>query len=139
MINESNKLKEKKFSYIVNCNHFASKELDKEGFYCGRMISASKSSYHKKYPNNEIYFNGNIFIIEEQKIQHGFDETSCNLLIKIFYGDLDATRDIKKLQKIANKLKSDFYILREYDGRFNYDLNANNVKDLAAKIINCEK
>lgn len=69
----------------------------------GRMISASKSGYRERYPENEVYFNANVFILGEGKV---------------FYGDLDITRDQESLQNIAKTIGKDLYILRELDGRF---------------------
>lgn len=55
------------------------------------------------FPDNEVYFNANIFVLGEGKI---------------WYGDLDVTKDIEALQKVASRIGSDLYILREMDGRF---------------------
>lgn len=44
----------------------------------GRMISASKSGYQLRHPNNIVIFNANIAIV-------GYN--------KIWYGDLDLTAD----------------------------------------------
>lgn len=82
--------------------------IDK-GFIPGRLIAASKSSYRSKFPDNEVYFNANIFVLGEGKI---------------WYGDLDITRDYKTLEEIASLLKKDLFILSEMDGRFgNEDLS----------------
>lgn len=86
------------------------KEIDeifrKHQLYYSRMISFSKSFYRENFPNNEVYFNANIFIIDKKKAH------------KIWYGDLDLTIDEKVLKKIAKEIKYDLYILREMDGRF---------------------
>jgi hypothetical protein len=55
------------------------------------------------FPDNEVYFNANIFVLGEGKI---------------WYGDLDVTKDIEALQNVASRIGSDLYILREMDGRF---------------------
>lgn len=68
----------------------------------GRMISGSKSFYTKKHPNNFVLFNANLCVSEG----------------KIWYGDLDVTKDKKKLIKIAKKAKETIYVLSEMDGRF---------------------
>lgn len=79
-----------------------------KGFIPGRLIAASKSSYRSKFPDNEVYFNANIFVLGEGKIWHG---------------DLDITRDFDTLKEIASLLDEDLFILREMDGRFeNEDL-----------------
>jgi len=74
-----------------------------EGLDIGRMISYSKSGYREKYPDNEVYFNANIFVLGEGKI---------------WYGDIDVTRERESLQNIANEMGKDLFILRELDGRF---------------------
>lgn len=56
-----------------------------------------------KFPENEVYFNANIFVLGEGKI---------------WYGDLDVTKDMDRLENIAKELGKDLYILREMDGRF---------------------
>lgn len=73
------------------------------GLTNGRMISATKSGYMKNNPDNEVYFNANVFILGEGKI---------------WYGDLDLTKDIEKLQSVASQLGTNLYVLREKDGRF---------------------
>ena len=81
----------------------------KKGFMPGRLISGSKSWYRSQFPDNEVYFNANIFIPGEGKI---------------WYGDLDITRDYETLEEIASLLKEDLFILSEMDGRFeNEDLS----------------
>lgn len=69
----------------------------------GRMISRSKLTYRERNPDNEVYFNANIFILCEGKV---------------FYGDLDVTKDREVLETIAKTIDKDLYILREMDGRF---------------------
>jgi hypothetical protein len=74
------------------------------------MISYSKSTYRRKYPDNEVYFNANIFVLGEGKV---------------WLGDLDVTKDREILQKIATEIGKDLYIVRELDGRFENE----NLKD----------
>ena len=73
------------------------------GFINSRMITASKSSYRKAYPNNQIVFNANI-ITEKSG--------------KVWYGDLDITKDKDMLKKIASELGETLYVLYEMDCRF---------------------
>jgi hypothetical protein len=73
------------------------------GLISGRMISSSKSSYIEKFPENEVYFNANIFVLGEGKV---------------WYGDLDLTKDGDILKNIASSSGKDLYVLRELDGRF---------------------
>jgi hypothetical protein len=80
------------------------KEIFEEiGFGIGRMISYSKSAYRDKFPDNEVYFNSNIFVLGEGKI---------------WYGDIDVTKEREKLENIAREIGKDLYILSEMDGRF---------------------
>ena len=73
-----------------------------EGLNFGRMLSGSKSGYMNANPNNEVYFNANIFTRNE----------------KIWFGDIDITIDRDKLQTIADAMGTKLYVLREMDGRF---------------------
>lgn len=85
------------------------KIFENNGFMLGRMISYSKSGYRDRFPENEVYFNSNIFLLGEGKI---------------WYGDLDVTKDREILENIAREIGKDLYILREMDGRFeNENLN----------------
>ena len=74
-----------------------------KGFISGRMISGSKSGYRQKYPDNEVYFNANIFVLGEGKV---------------WWGDLDITKDREMLEEISIACGKKLYILRELDGRF---------------------
>jgi hypothetical protein len=79
-----------------------------ENLVTGRLLSYSKSSYREKNPDNEVYFNANIFVLGEGKV---------------WYGDIDVTKDREKLERIAKTSGNDLFILRELDGRFeNEDL-----------------
>jgi hypothetical protein len=79
-----------------------------ENLVTGRLLSYSKSSYREKNPGNEVYFNANIFVLGEGKV---------------WYGDIDVTKDREKLERIAKTSGNDLFILREMDGRFeNEDL-----------------
>jgi hypothetical protein len=78
-------------------------EISNVGLIPGRMISHSKSRYLDKHPDNEVYFNANIFTLNEGKI---------------WYGDLDLTLDEKFLNQAAKSIGKSLYVLKEYDGRF---------------------
>ena len=69
----------------------------------GRMISGSKSFYSAAHPKNVVVFNANLCTKT-----HG----------KIWYGDIDVTRDGEKLKEAAKLLGEDVYVLYEMDGRF---------------------
>ena len=69
----------------------------------GRLLSMSKSTYRNQFPDNKVYFNANIFLLGEGKV---------------WFGDIDITRDIDVLESISAELGKDLYVLRESDGRF---------------------
>lgn len=69
----------------------------------GRCISYSKLGYTRQYPHNLVVFNANV-CTKNQK--------------KIWYGDLDITKDREKLRELAGALGEDVYVLREMDARF---------------------
>lgn len=73
------------------------------GFDLGRLVAFSKATYSKKHPNNLVLFNANILTLKGGKI---------------WFGDLDITVDSDKLQKVANELNEELFILREFDFRF---------------------
>lgn len=72
--------------------------------HCGRMISGSKSGYDERFPNNLVVFNANICTRKNGKI---------------WYGDIDITKEEGKLKKLADELHCDVYVLYEKDARFN--------------------
>jgi hypothetical protein len=77
--------------------------FENEKLFSGRMLSFSKSGYRDKFPDNEVYFNANIFVLGEGKI---------------WYGDIDVTKEKEQLENVAREIGKDLYILREMDGRF---------------------
>jgi len=77
--------------------------FENEKLLSGRIISFSKSEYREEFPDNEIYFNANIFVLGEGKI---------------WYGDIDVTKEKEQLENVAREIGKDLYILREMDGRF---------------------
>jgi hypothetical protein len=96
--------------------------FEDEGFIPGRLISWSKSNYRKKFPDNEVYFNANIFLLGEGKV---------------WYGDLDVTKDSEILQRISTNLGKSIYILKEMAGRFeNENLTDSQILKHASKIFN---
>jgi hypothetical protein len=91
-----------------------------KGLICGRMIGFSKSGYRKSFPENEVYFNGNIFTKE---------------LGKVWWGDIDLTVSSDTLQEIANEIQMDLFILTELDGRFENENRAfDEVKSVARRF-----
>lgn len=118
---------------IINLKGFMKSEFDEDVDYSkvfehfklsmGRMISSSKSGYRERYPDNLVIFNANI-ITEKGG--------------KVWYGDLDITRDFDVLKEIADELQEDLYILRELDARFgNENETFASLKKKAAEIIRC--
>lgn len=91
------------------------------GMIPGRMITGSKTSYRKRNPNNAVYFNANIFILGEGKI---------------WWGDLDLTRDLEILREISSGMGKKLYILSESDGRWeNENANDEHVLSRAIAVI----
>ena len=77
--------------------------FENEKLFSGRMLSFSKSGYRDQFPDNDVYFNANIFVLGEGKI---------------WYGDIDVTKEKEQLENVAREIGKDLYILREMDGRF---------------------
>ena len=71
--------------------------------YPGRMISHSKSGYDRAHPGHIVVFNANLCTRSQGKI---------------WYGDIDVTKDEKALQKLAAALGEEVFVLREHDARF---------------------
>jgi hypothetical protein len=80
----------------------------------GRMISGSKSSYWRAHPDNLVIFNANV----------------CTDTGKVWYGDLDITKDSVKLKEAAETMNCRLYVLYEHDARFD-----NEAKPLLEKAV----
>jgi hypothetical protein len=76
--------------------------------YCGQMLSGSKQPIRTAGRSHLMVWNGNLVV-------EGFG--------KVWYGDIDVTRDEKKIKKIALGFKSTVYVLREMDARFETENN----------------
>jgi hypothetical protein len=72
-------------------------------YYCGRMMAVSKTGYQNKYPDSVCLWNANVFTKGKGKI---------------WWGDLDLTRDAEELKRFAKDQGEELFILRERDGRF---------------------
>ena len=73
--------------------------FEKQKLYCGRMISGNKHA-----PFGQIcIWNANAVIKSQGKI---------------WYGDINLTKEGKKLKKISKEIGEPIYILREMDCRF---------------------
>ena len=79
------------------------KHFDAHGFYDARMIGGSKSFYSKEHLDDLIVFNANVLMPN-----YG----------KVWYGDLNLTKDYIVLKSIADTLDTKLYVLWESDGRF---------------------
>jgi hypothetical protein len=93
--------------------------FEMHGFNLGRLISSSKVLYHQENPDHIVYYNANIFT------EKG----------KVWYGDLDITKDEEALKEVAKKVGT-LYVLREMDGRFgNETLPIKMVRKKAVRTI----
>lgn len=86
----------------------------------GRMITQDKMDYEYAHPDNEIYFNANIFV-----------EGSYG---KVWYGDIDFTLDEPKLKLCAKMIGKPLYLLKELDGRFKNE-DREDFAEVAVKVI----
>lgn len=77
--------------------------LREENLVTGRMLSYSKSEYRENNPNSVVYFNANIVTAKDGKI---------------WYGDLDLTKDADALKRVSEKLGETLFVLKEMDCRF---------------------
>jgi len=68
----------------------------------GRMLLGSKSGYRIMFPCNFVVFNANLIVDGK----------------KVWFGDIDVSRDVIKLKSIARKVGKRVYVLSEMDGRF---------------------
>lgn len=89
-------------------------ELENEKLYCGRMISA-----YKQAPKGHLaVFNANLI---------------HPTLGKIWFGDLNITKEGEKLKRIASKFNTTLYVLREMDCRF--DTENEDIPTLIKKAV----
>lgn len=84
----------------------------------GKMISASKSGYREKNPDNIVVFNSNLVLLDAGEkfglgSKHG----------KEWFGDLDITKDRQALKDLANRSDCEVVIVSEMDGRFENEEN----------------
>jgi hypothetical protein len=75
----------------------------------GAMISGSKSGYCRNNPDNLPVFNSNVIAVIEGTPQ------------KIWFGDIDITKSISKLEELARIMETEIYVLREMDARFEHE------------------
>ena len=79
----------------------------------GRMISSSKSGYRERNPDNLTVFNSNLVLLEAGEkfglgSKHG----------KVWFGDIDITKNHQSLKDLADRTNCEVVILAEMDGRF---------------------
>jgi len=79
------------------------KILKEHNLPMGRMLSFSKSEYRSVNPRSICYFNANIVTARDGKL---------------WYGDLDLTKDALALKTVAEQLGEIIYVLKEMDCRF---------------------
>ena len=79
------------------------KIFEAHNFFDGRMIGGSKTGYGAQYPDDLIIYNANVLMKD---------------MGKVWYGDLNLTKDYIVLKSIAHSLDTTLYILWESDGRF---------------------
>lgn len=77
-----------------------SKQLKTHNLPMGRMLSYSKSEYRAENPRSVCYFNANIVTAKEGKV---------------WYGDLDLTKDALALKIVAEESGQIIYVLKEMD------------------------
>jgi hypothetical protein len=78
---------------------------------CGRLVSQSKSHYLDSNPDNIVVFNANVCITKSGLFRRRKTD-------KIWYGDLDVTKDMRKIEALAEAIGERVYVLREMDARF---------------------
>ena len=77
--------------------------FESHGFYNARMLSGTKWGYQEEHPEDLIVYNANVLMKD---------------MGKVWYGDLNLTKDYIVLKSIAHSLDTTLYILWESDGRF---------------------
>ncbi|CAB4159457.1 hypothetical protein UFOVP699_193 [uncultured Caudovirales phage] len=76
----------------------------------GKMISGSKSGYCRSNPDNLAVFNSNVIAMTDKPT-------------KIWYGDLDLTKSLEDLKRLADEIGVEIRVLRETDARFEHESN----------------
>ena len=77
--------------------------LHANGLEMGRIITDSKSGYVANNPESICLFNSNICTENEGKV---------------WFGDLDLTKDGETLKSVSEAINEVIYVLRETDARF---------------------
>ena len=83
--------------------------FEAEGLYRGRCFG-SKSYYSSNHPINWVIFNAQICI-----------EWSDHMMLRIWGGDIDISKDAYKVKKVADALGTRLYVFYENDGFVKYN------------------
>lgn len=75
----------------------------------GRLIAMSKSRYAERYPKHTVFFNGCIYVVVDGKP------------VEVWWGDIDLTKDERKLRAIAKEGRCDFYVTPEDPFRMDFN------------------
>jgi len=91
---------------IFKMNQLVLSRFECAGFPFARVISSSKSSYSNQFPDHRIVFNARIYDLEtyEREKDGSIQDWFAGQSIEIWYGDIDLTKDIKKLKEIAKEI-----------------------------------
>ena len=92
--------------------------FEAHGFYMARMIAGAKWQYSELHPEDLIIFNANI-------IMPGYG--------KVWYGDLNVTKDFVILKSIADSINVPLYVLTEMDARFGEEMKS--IAELIEKAV----
>ena len=76
--------------------------IDKHLGHNGRMLSSSKSAYSSAHPGHRIFFNGNVYDLQGNKL---------------WYGDVDLTKDAAALAAVARAVGG-IFVTREQPFRW---------------------
>lgn len=80
--------------------------FENEGLFEGKIVTGNIDKYMKRNPDSVVIKNANVFI---------------DMGGKIWWGDLDLTRDAKRIQRACNRIGMEILITEESVGRDNLD------------------
>lgn len=86
------------------------KALNDAGFYDGQMIGGSKTLYSRAHQGEKFYFNACIYAIGDDKKP-----------LQIWYGDINLTKSMGALIKVAAKTNQAFYVTPEHPYRSDFN------------------
>ena len=86
-----------------------------EELIIGRMISSSKSMYRKTFPKHKIIFNARIYLLSDyEKHQDKVKDFFKGMSFEIWWGDLDLTLSMEKLERVQVKIGKPIIITTEH-------------------------